>query len=392
MYRWLIPMIGVIVVTAGIAYSAGRGASSSPPDSTSPARATPLTEVDVESTPANLREALATALPEQLDYYLYRCIPDTEIALTQEQVDTVYQCLKPQGIVGTAVVADGPIPVAVFQLLQQDRNVYGNFFIAWREEGTWATQELRDGRYPVGERLTIYAQGNPPPGPTIREEEKDGRVFVTLVVDSLSGSSEPHMSAVLLAHEQGIWRVRWNSLAEPETRPLTHHRFVRFDGDGIDRLIIEGNVCSNPGADAPEDQIFGEVNGGPHRHYTQIWELQGDEYVMASNVVRASPYNTLTEFVYALRTGDVNSAAQYAGSNDVLDQARASDLTNAARQWIADISDEQWDRVQASGRLLESTIACSKPSMKVRIDFVSGGEAPMIASITREPDSPTCRQ
>jgi hypothetical protein len=254
----------------------------------------------------------------------------------------------------------------------------------WRSSSKWQLQLLADGGIPVGERLEISGQDSPRAGTTIREAQVDGTTFVTLFVDGFPGSTSPHMSAVLLAYEQGRWRVRWNS-AGTDMGVLNRERTIDFSADGVERLAVEGDVFfSGMVGDegTPAHQVFSEVNAGPHRHYHQVWELRGDEYTLVSSEVEPSSYNSLTEFINALRSGDLDAARGYAATDTIISDAVALG----------------WDSPTNTLGLVDyaSTRAASPNESMViypfddavhitSIDFEPGPRGPLISSVSQMP-------
>ena len=371
MYWWVPVSIAAIVIAAMFGYAYGRTSDDLPAEEA----AAPPTAI--ASSPE------AKGVPRSGDFYLFHCLPDQDDVLTQTQLQLVFVCLKRQGIESGGVSADGTIPVAVFQLFRRapDADLDG-LFIAWRESAEWRTQALTDAGAGsvIGETLTGGAEG-------LRQQDIDGKTLTAVMTGQYGGSRGPKPWPALLAYEQGKWRVRWVG-GTGEMALINKGRVVRFDGDGIRRVSIEGEIFAGSPDGSVGRGVFTESENGPHQYARQVWELRGEEYVLASSALSPSPYSTAVEFVRTLKAGDVAAAAFFTTEQAVIDAALAAGLTEP-RDWHP-IGVAQWGGMSTSGTLAEGPATCNDQSLDIVMDFVSGDVGPVISSIRTQPRSAPC--
>lgn len=119
---------------------------------------------------------------------------------------------------------------------------------------------------------------------------------------------------MLLANQGGQWQVVWDGGREGGGYNLAHAT-PQFVGDGIDEIRM--TVSSWQFQDDPKRNVFGESNSGPHRYFEQTWTLDGERYVLEGEEVIPSGYNTVVEFMYALKTDEAMAATLTSGDNVV---------------------------------------------------------------------------
>jgi hypothetical protein len=178
--------------------------------------------------------------------------------------------------------------------------------LAWLDpqQGAWRYQTFF-GRAPVD----VSA---------IRATADEDGIFLAVIANPCAMSTMGYCEIVhLYRHSAGRWEWVW--YGEEWNPSLAQASFV---GDGIDTLAVR-----NSDFDLPDDksQIIRNNHGGLHRWFNETWRRRGDRYVQVQMQVEPSPYNTLVEFLYALRTGA--DAARWATSPEVVAEAERLGLT-----------------------------------------------------------------
>ena len=192
------------------------------------------------------------------------------------------------------------LPVLLFTWRGDDQqNSMPYSLIAWRDPGgdAWRIQVITVGFHVAEDGLRAQADG--------------GQVYLGLISNSCSMSSIGSCYDLsLMRYSAGWWQ---SAITEGWNSSLAQAHFV---GEGLDTVAVR-----NSDWDLTDDKsrIFRPNHGGLHRWFNEIWQRQGDRYVRTSQQVEPSPYNTLLEFLYALRSG--GDAAAWVASPDVLAQA-----------------------------------------------------------------------
>jgi len=98
--------------------------------------------------------------------------------------------------------------------------------------------------------------------------------------------------------EAGVWR--FVSRSEIGWERVQYKARASFMGDGLDRIIVATTSVYH---DDPKSQLFAEDYLGPHRVTIATWQREGDTYLMTDQYTESTAYNTLVEFLFALKTG-----------------------------------------------------------------------------------------
>jgi hypothetical protein len=270
-----------------------------------------------------------TIAPEHLGPVVFRCLPDPPSQEIQATGDVVQACLAPNS--GKVVAVPGEVPVLLVQVYPGQG--LPQLFIVWQEDNTWRLGEPAVDTWPLGEFRVITADGQTYlggsstargyPVRSAREQTIDGKTYLAaLFVDSAFGD-QTKMRLVLFALEQRTWRIRWTSVADPSAQ--FNHLYMQFSGDGIDSVAL---TFTSWQLTDEKSEIFGESNAGLHRVFHATLERHEDQYALADAAVVASPYNTLVEFVYALRHDDLTTAAARTTDARLIDTASTLGLAN----------------------------------------------------------------
>ncbi len=169
---------------------------------------------------------------------------------------------------------------------------------------------------------------------------------------------------------KGGWQEVWNSRGVEGWR-YSHAR-LRFAGNGIDTVVLESSSWF---LDDPKRDLFHESNAGPHRWFTDIWQRRGDAYVLIESWTRSSTYNTLVEFVYALKSG--GNAMAWVADPAVLEIARRLEL--AALPEGTHIAYIDWSRQ------LDGPIAVDFRGQRITFYFVKSDDQYLLQAIDSRP-------
>ena len=129
------------------------------------------------------------------------------------------------------------------------------------------------------------------------------------------------------AGQLAIWRPIWSSLAADGWH--SSQGSAAFTGDGLDGLSVKG-VAS---AAADGGSAISECRGCPHRRLESVWQRRGDVYVPVEEVVVATPYATLWQFVSTLRSGDITATLPLVSGTQVISDALSAGLGRTDVQW-----------------------------------------------------------
>lgn len=97
--------------------------------------------------------------------------------------------------------------------------------------------------------------------------------------------------------ENGVWR--YVSRSEIGWERVQYKARANFMGGGLDRIMIATTSVYH---DDPKSQLFVEDYLGPHRVTIATWQREGDTYLMTDQYTESTAYNTLVEFLFALKT------------------------------------------------------------------------------------------
>jgi hypothetical protein len=147
--------------------------------------------------------------------------------------------------------------------------------------------------------------------------DDQGRTEMGAVYETCSGSGAPIPSYYLMRLDPDGWQILWRT-PEPDDQWRAFHGIVTFTGPGLDAFNITGDIW--------DDSVFPESNAGPHRWFSDIWERQGDSYRRVQAAIIPSAYNTLTEFISDLSTGQSSQAALLVADESLIAKARTDGL------------------------------------------------------------------
>ena len=172
--------------------------------------------------------------------------------------------------------------------------------LAWwdPQQQAWRAQMLL-GRWPMGVR-------------TARVAVDAADVYLVVIANPCETSTMGYCEIVrLYRYSPGWWEWVWYD--EDWNHSLAQASFV---GDGINTLAVRNSDFDLPDA---KSRIIRNNHGGLHRWFNETWQRRGDSYVQMEKWVEPSPYNTLVEFLYALRTG--GDATRWTSSPEVVAEA-----------------------------------------------------------------------
>ncbi len=319
----------------------------------------------------------ATPIPEAV---IQDCVGGAPVDDVQTAALAVQVCLGGSNNAwGTGVLpVAGPLPVMLVDVAQPGGLCQYDDFIAWVDGGAWQLQNVttlvsrgKDGRavglpYPI---LPQYASSQP----TVRQVAGKDGVNLGAITSVLLCGSHPQESYILLSLRNGSWDVLWHARV-PEITNLAHTD-IDFIAEGVDRLRVIGDSWML--MEDPKRLLFHESNPGPHRYFEQTWVRQEDIYVMQSERVIPSAYNTLVEFVYRLSTGDDSGALALLTDASLLDAAKSMGLMQnpVGQEWLTNL-----DR---------DTVCCGPvrilgPPVPVTVSFVRQGEEWLVSDIRAE--------
>jgi hypothetical protein len=118
----------------------------------------------------------------------------------------------------------------------------------------------------------------------------------------------------------GMWQAVWR-MKLTDDRKL--HGEIFFPDPALGTIVVKYSSWNR--ADE-KSHIFDESNPGPHRWFEETWVREGDAYRLVETRVQSSAYNTLVEFVYALRHGDETAARRWVTNPALVQSAYAAKL------------------------------------------------------------------
>lgn len=202
------------------------------------------------------------------------------------------------------------LPVLLFTWRDGINDLRSFVMLAWRDPQTLAWKQQRFLDYGT---LLVNA----------RVQADGGQRYLAMISNGCGmGSTGSCQGLQLYRFTLNSWApvdspAGWNS-------SLAQAQFV---GEGLNTVAVR-----NSDFEATDDKsrIFRPNRDGLHRWFNEIWQRQGEHYVRVSHEVEASPYNTLLEFLYALRTQGDTSA--WVTVPDIEAQAQQLGLTEAGGQ------------------------------------------------------------
>lgn len=144
----------------------------------------------------------------------------------------------------------------------------------------------------------------------------DNSVEAGLIIETAYlGSSAPRPYYMLIRLTDDRWRLVWRP---PVYRWRNSHGTLIFNGPGLDSITLQGDSGrTNDG----KNWIFSERADGPHRHFTDTWQRNGDSYEPVESKTIPSAYNTLVEFIYSLSAGNDGAAKNLVTDPALIDKA-----------------------------------------------------------------------
>ncbi|MBC8449892.1 MAG: PD40 domain-containing protein [Chloroflexi bacterium] len=181
--------------------------------------------------------------------------------------------------------------------------------LAWQDAGSgaWRTQDL-----PINVTVPEVAAAR------LARTGDDYRLALVFNPCACSSMGRCHELSLYRLQKNG-WQEVWKARDAAAWRHS--HASLRFISDGIEAVVLESSSWL---LGDPKSSIFWEANAGPHRWFLDTWQRQGDAYVLVQSETRPSAYNTLVEFIYALKTGE--DPRRWVAEPGLLEIARRLDL------------------------------------------------------------------
>lgn len=253
------------------------------------------------------------------------CLGSAGTAAT-DALSSISGCRYPEGTEADAQIASGDLPVVLVDLRRQCFEAVS--YIAWWQDG-WHLQSAEGFlQADAGSVINGFVAST---GDRARVTMLDDATLGIIQENADCGSGAPQEAFLLLKLVDSAWSLVWDS--DSDARTALGHRTIRFSGDGLDRLQIDGDSWRVQDG----KNVFAESNAGPHRYFAQTWVRRGSAYELADSHIQKSPYNTLVEFVYALGNGDVTAALTWVASAELVDRALELGLKDnqAGERWAA---------------------------------------------------------
>lgn len=239
--------------------------------------------------------------------------------------------------------------------------------IFWWEEGKMKHQLFFSNEFPTEAAFTsaVY-DSRVVKGP-------DGSTEMGLVIEtSYIGNLTPRPYYILLRLVNDRWRLVWRP---PLYQWRSSHGELAFDGQGIDRFTLQSDSWHT---DDAKGRIFNESNDGPHRHFIDTWERDGDSYKLIDSRTAPSAYNTLVEFIYMLSTGNEKSARVLVTDEGLVEKAKELNLVQPALNgcWSLQLDSPEVEK-KGPLRIVDG------PAAGVTVAFEQRGDNWLIKSITK---------
>lgn len=245
--------------------------------------------------------------PVDLEERISGCV---DASATAKQAETSLKgCPFLQELGSRAIVAEGAVPVVLLDVGGGCES-YIESFVLWRGDDAYRIQSLesilpnaRDHGTTVAGAWPYAADGNTASGGTARAESDGAVVRLGLIIGQAGCGSGPFATYALLTLQQETWALKWSLPASV----VGFQTSIRFFEEGINQIKVMG---TSYGLMDAKSRIFNEHKLGPHRYVEWVWRREGDGYLLETERVTPSAYNTLVEFIYALRTGDSLGVSQ----------------------------------------------------------------------------------
>lgn len=239
--------------------------------------------------------------------------------------DSLVACLHAKGLSVGAMSAQGPSDIVLLAIGGHLPVGESFHFIVWSADGGRRWQDLKP-QLPWGNGYQLVAGAfydglDRSHVPAEARQSDDGNLLAVTIGIMRNGSGG-RGSMMLLANEGDYWRVVWDGGRDGGGYDLGHS-VPQFVGEGIGDIRMTASSWQLK--DDPKRDIFHEANSGPHRWFDQTWALVGERYVLESEEVVPSGYNTLVEFMYALKT-DQAAAASLTSDDDLTSTAASLGL------------------------------------------------------------------
>ena len=163
----------------------------------------------------------------------------------------------------------------------------GGVLLTWlgRDRNSWRQQSLFVERSYSAARAARMAQ-------------EDGISKLVLFADA-GGGDFTRLQLYELQDE--YWQLIWTP-SGIEKWVWKGEASLRFVGEGIDEVELKSSSWLVKVQDDPKNSIFWEPHAGLHRWFIDTWKKEGDAYIFVSRRTIPSAYNTLVEFLYAMKT------------------------------------------------------------------------------------------
>lgn len=322
----------------------------------------PLPSPTPTSTLRELQEAddwpLPTALQQSFTAHASASLPEMQAALHE-----LFETDPPD---------DGIQMLAVLEVEGSSAAGIPALSLFWREDCAdcsplsfhalaWLDPQVQVWRY-----QTLF--GHSPVGVSaMRVTGDEDSLYLAVIVNPCAWSTMGYCEiARLYRYSPGWWEWVW--YGEDWNHSLAQASFV---GDGIDALAVRNSDFALPDA---KSRLILNNHGGLHRWFHETWQRRGGSYVQVKKWVEPSPYNTLVEFLYALRNGA--DAARWAASSEVV--AEAERLGVAAMEYLfAGCLEWEMPGCEQAGPL-DVTV---RGNQRVRFEFSQQGDEFLITDI-----------
>ncbi|MDI6601563.1 MAG: tetratricopeptide repeat protein [Thermoanaerobacteraceae bacterium] len=193
-----------------------------------------------------------------------------------------------------------------------------------------------------------------------------------IIETSHLGNSAPKPYYIVMRLTDDRWKLVWRP---PVYKWRNSHGIITFNGPGLNSIILQGDSWRlNDG----KGRIFNEESSGPHRHFTDTWERNGDSYKLVDARTIPSAYNTLVEFIYRLSTGREDATKTLVVDQDIIEKAKELNLIQPGlnERWSLEL-DGQEAETKGPLKILDG------PAAGVTFIFEQSGENWLIKDIVK---------
>lgn len=162
-------------------------------------------------------------------------------------------------------------------------------------------------------------------------------VEVTAIVDTCVGATSECQQALVYQLQSGQWQETWRS-TDVVNWPRSHTS-IRLPDEQPGTIWTRSSswhLSAPSPAEIKKRNIFRESNAGPHRWFNDIWQRQAGGYVHVARFTEQSAYNTLVEFLYALKNGE--DTTYWITSPWILDQSALLNLAQLPENTVPQLS------------------------------------------------------